>query len=387
MLKLLHEALNRSGDHYSIEYGGSHQKSLGSFKRQLHSNDSSGSSTLEAVMLDGFLSSPSKRRRHSDSNVTLVLPTPRGNMKGSLSLEGEARCDQLASESNCSTNCNDESNSGKGMISPPLTPSLEWNDPYSISPPISLSASAKHYSLRKSSPDETSSKTRMAVHVIDRGTESENSVTDRNVIIVKGPSPAHSPSTSPSSTSPSSTSPSIHRTLSRTSSKQSNDGSGGRTANNYVSCREMSVDEDPENSSVFSCVLKTESSQDSVELASVFSEDADANAPCTEVEGERSASVAGVAGESSIKTSRRRWYNHKYFSTPVHDGPGFSPPQVKGYFGPRSSSLPLPDPERGCLISPDFFPSPDADSRLPLITVSSPSDQASEGQVKKFFMP
>ncbi|XP_045603959.1 protein artemis isoform X3 [Procambarus clarkii] len=197
VLKLLHEALNRSGDHYSIEYGGTQRRSMGSFKRQLQSNESN-SSTLEAAMFDGYLTSPSKRRRHSDSNMTLVLPTPRGNMKGSLSLEDDTR--------------------------------------------------------------------------------------ESSVMI--------------------------------------------------------------------------------------------------DLKDERPASSAGVAGESAIKRSRKMWYKHKYFSTPVHeDGDKRLKVESKSTFGPRSSSLPLPEPDREGIVSPDLFPSPETDRSLPLITVSSPSDQASESQV------
>ncbi|KAB7494075.1 Protein artemis [Armadillidium nasatum] len=108
VLHLLHEALNRSGDHYSIEYGGSQRTSLGSFKRQLNSCDSTSSantstSILDVGLLDVYLSSPNKRRRHSDSNMTLILPTPRGNIKGSLSLEGEPRHEDKTEESQPST--------------------------------------------------------------------------------------------------------------------------------------------------------------------------------------------------------------------------------------------------------------------------------------------
>ncbi|XP_045603958.1 protein artemis isoform X2 [Procambarus clarkii] len=246
VLKLLHEALNRSGDHYSIEYGGTQRRSMGSFKRQLQSNESN-SSTLEAAMFDGYLTSPSKRRRHSDSNMTLVLPTPRGNMKGSLSLEGEARCD--AAEGDAATSCGAGTSGSLGAQGSPGT-SLEWVDPYTPSP-----TSSSSYDTRESS-----------------------------VMI--------------------------------------------------------------------------------------------------DLKDERPASSAGVAGESAIKRSRKMWYKHKYFSTPVHeDGDKRLKVESKSTFGPRSSSLPLPEPDREGIVSPDLFPSPETDRSLPLITVSSPSDQASESQV------
>ena len=43
----------------------------------------------------------------------------------------------------------------------------------------------------------------------------------------------------------------------------------------------------------------------------------------------RPASCAGVAGESAMKRSRRMWYKHKYFSTPVHE-PEAEKPKVLG---------------------------------------------------------
>ena len=106
VLSLLHEALSQSGDHYSIEYDGrSGTGTIGSFRRQMIP---CGSGTLSAPDDDGLsgqfkrqlpppeaASSRNKRRRHSDSGSTrqdmllLTLPNPRGNMKGSLSLEGD----------------------------------------------------------------------------------------------------------------------------------------------------------------------------------------------------------------------------------------------------------------------------------------------------------
>ena len=151
MLKLLHEALNRSGDHYSIEYGSSQRRSLGSFKRQLHGGGgsssgsesaSSSSNTLDTQVLEGFLTSPHKKRRHSDSNMMLTLPSPRGNMKGSLSLEGEARVEEGASrvpgapqhlwrntrESITSSQCPPPQPAAR-----PHSP-LDWRDPFTPSP-------------------------------------------------------------------------------------------------------------------------------------------------------------------------------------------------------------------------------------------------------------
>ncbi|XP_063604949.1 protein artemis-like [Penaeus indicus] len=354
VLKLLHEALNRSGDHYSIEYGGSQRRSLGSFKRQLQSNESN-SSTLEAAMLDGFLTSPSKRRRHSDSNMTLVLPTPRGNMKGSLSLEGEARCD--ASEGNVAGTSGNPGTQGSPGIN------LEWTDPYTPSP--TSSASCKYVTTPTSSQDEqqTSSKSSNSAKVnLSSKLETANVgniVSDsaiRNVIVKVSP-------------------PVTSRVVSAgTSIKGSDIGRYG------YSPQQMSVDADEEgdNQSISSLVK----SQDSIDLASVFSDDVGESSVMTDLKDERPSSSAGVAGESDIKRSRKMWYKHKYFSTPVHDeGDKRLKLEPKPSFGPRSSSLPLPEPDREGIVSPDLFPSPEADRSLPLITVSSPSDQASESQV------
>lgn len=353
-MKLLHEALNRSGDHYSIEYGGSQRRSLGSFKRQLQSNESN-SSTLEAAMLDGFLTSPSKRRRHSDSNMTLVLPTPRGNMKGSLSLEGEARCD--ASEGNVAGTSGNPGTQGSPGIN------LEWTDPYTPSP--TSSASCKYVTTPTSSQDEqqTSSKSSNAAKInLSSKLETAsvgNIVSDsaiRNVIVKVSP-------------------PVTSRVVSAgTSVKGSDIGRYG------YSPQQMSVDADEEgdNQSISSLVK----SQDSIDLASVFSDDVGETSVMTDLKDERPSSSAGVAGESDIKRSRKMWYKHKYFSTPVHDeGDKRLKLEPKPSFGPRSSSLPLPEPDREGIVSPDLFPSPEADRSLPLITVSSPSDQASESQV------
>ncbi|XP_076040079.1 protein artemis-like isoform X2 [Oratosquilla oratoria] len=136
VLKLLHEALNCSGDHYSIEYGGTNQRSsstsMGSYKRQLQSCDSSSqgnnSLTLDVAMLDGFLTSPCKKRRHSDSNMTLVLPTPRGNMKGSLSLEGEAqRCEAGPATAAAAAAAAAAPLSDPTTVQCPLMPQPEWS--------------------------------------------------------------------------------------------------------------------------------------------------------------------------------------------------------------------------------------------------------------------
>ncbi|KAK4318202.1 hypothetical protein Pmani_010779 [Petrolisthes manimaculis] len=351
VLKLLHEALNRSGDHYSIEYGGSQRRSMGSFKRQLHSD--SNSSTLEAAMFDGYLSSPSKRRRHSDSNMTLVLPTPRGNMKGSLSLEGEARCDAA------------EGIPGTASV-PHGSPStsLEWVDPYTPSPTSSSSSPCKYSDTPNSSHEDQQVSARpISTAKINLYSKFGPSITvvntqnDRNVIVKVSP-PVTSKAVSGRSSD-------VCRPVG-------------------FSSQQMSVDADEEgdNHSVISFV-KTHESQDSIELASVFSEDTrESTVTVADMRDERPASSAGVAGESAIKRSRKMWYKHKYFSTPVHDDVDKRlKVEPKPAFGPRSSSLPLPEPDREGIMSPDLFPSPEADRSLPLITVSSPSDQASESQV------
>lgn len=279
-------------------------------------------------MYDGFLASPSKRRRHSDSNVTLALPTPRGNMKGSLSLEGEAqRCDTTAQS---------------GATEPSPGPSLEWTDPYSPSPTSPLSSPYKFdvpgqedSALRPNCPARVNLTTRMES---DSGSGSSGGGSGRQVI-VKRVGAGH---------------PGL--------------GSGGS---------QMSVDgegeEDTDSHSVISFV---KTSQDSLELASVFSEEArDSPAPVPSVCVERPASSAGVAGESDMKRSRKMWYKHKHFSTPVHDDDKQVKVDPKPPLGPRSSSLPLPEPRPA---SPPLSPGP----ALPLITVSSPSDPASaESQV------
>ena len=330
MLKLLHEALNRSGDHYSIEYGGAQQRrSMGSFKRQLHSNESSGSSTLEAAMYDGFLTSPSKRRRHSDSNMTLVLPTPRCNMKGSLSLEGEARCEPPPAPPPALPTTPTHTPT---HTQPSPGPSLEWVDPYPPSPSSSSSAPCKY-------SEEGRSGVRSARVSLAARVESERGAGSRQVIVkVRGIGSVPGP------------------------------GSGGS---------HMSVDgEGEEDGDANSVISFVKTSQDSIELASVFSEDArDSPGPPVFGAGERPASSAGVAGESDIKRDRKLWYQHKHFSTPVHDDQDKRHnTEPKAPLGPRSSSLPLPEPRPA---SPDLSSGP----ALPLITVSSPSDPASESQV------
>ncbi|KAK8754416.1 hypothetical protein OTU49_016162 [Cherax quadricarinatus] len=362
VLKLLHEALNRSGDHYSIEYGGTQRRSMGSFKRQLQSNESS-SSTLEAVMFDGYLTSPSKRRRHSDSNMTLVLPTPRGNMKGSLSLEGEARCD--AAEGDVATNCGAGSSGSLGAQGSPGT-SLEWIDPYTPSP--TSSSSYKYtYTPNSSQEDQQSGARITSTHKVNLSCRfdsanvgiSPNDSAIRNVIVKVSPP---------------------------VTSKISSTGASSRGSDVCrlgFNSQQMSVDADEgdDNHSVVS-FIKTNESQDSIDLASVFSDDTRESTVMIDLKDERPASSAGVAGESAIKRSRKMWYKHKYFSTPVHEeGDKRLKVESKSTFGPRSSSLPLPEPDHEGIVSPDLFPSPEADRSLPLITVSSPSDQASESQV------
>lgn len=337
VLKLLHEALNRSGDHYSIEYGGAHQRrSLGSFKRQLQSNESSGSSTLEAAMYDGFLSSPSKRRRHSDSNMTLVLPTPRGNMKGSLSLEGEARCEPPTQATSTAAAA------AATPTEPSPGPSLEWVDPYPPSPASSSSSPCKYSDVSGQEDAQAGPRSAYPARVsLAARMESEGGTGSRQVIVkVRGTGTGQGP------------------------------GSGGS---------HMSVDGDgDEDGDAHSVISFVKTSQDSLELASVFSEDARESpgpSPPAPVGVERPASSAGVAGESDIKRDRKLWYQHKHFSTPVHDDQDKrlkAEPKVP--LGPRSSSLPLPEPRS---TSPDLSPGP----ALPLITVSSPSDPASESQV------
>lgn len=358
VLKLLHEALNRSGDHYSIEYGGTQRRSMGSFKRQLQSNESN-SSTLEAAMLDGFLTSPSKRRRHSDSNMTLVLPTPRGNMKGSLSLEGEARCEALEGampNSGAGTSGNEAPQGSPGT-------KLEWIDPYTPSP-VSMSQ-CKYENTPESSQDDQQSDRLSNIAKVNLMNKFDTSssietVSDsggRNVIVK----------------------------MSHTScGKMMSAGSGSRTSGDSYrggfNSQQMSVDaEDDGDTHSLSSFNKTHGSQDSIDLVSVFSDD---TRESTLIVDDRPASSAGVAGESAIKRSRKMWYKHKYFSTPVHEeGDKRMKVEPKPTFGPRSSSLPLPEPDREGIVSPDLFPSPETDRSLPLITVSSPSDQASESQV------
>ncbi|MPC10360.1 hypothetical protein E2C01_002998 [Portunus trituberculatus] len=337
VLKLLHEALNRSGDHYSIEYGGAQQRrSMGSFKRQLRSNESSGSSNLEAAMYDGFLSSPSKRRRHSDSNMTLVLPTPRVNMKGSLSLESEARCDP--STATTTTTSTATTTTTQATTEPSPGPSLEWVDPYPPSP-ASSSSPCKYPDVP--GLEDSQAGLRPRVNLAAR-LESDGGSGSRQVIVkMRGAGGVG----------------------------QCGPGSGAS---------HMSVDGDgEEDGDAHSVISFVKTSQDSLELASVFSEDArespGPSPPAPAVE--RPASSAGVAGESDIKRDRKLWYQHKHFSTPVHDDHDKrlkTEPKVP--LGPRSSSLPLPEPRP---TSPDLSPGP----ALPLITVSSPSDPASESQV------
>lgn len=126
----------------------------------------------------------------------------------------------------------------------------------------------------------------------------------------------------------------------------------------------MSVDNDDDNQSMAS-YIPTQGSQDSIDLASVFSEDQPDSPhdyrdsgvdprPCfsAEVAGEKGV---GVGGESAMKRSRKQWYKHKYFSTPVHeegDKRRMSPQPVKATFGPRSCSLPLPEPDLTCVMQP-----------------------------------
>ncbi|KAK7067353.1 Protein artemis [Halocaridina rubra] len=365
VLKLLHEALNRSGDHYSIEYGGTQRRSMGSFKRQLQSNESN-SSTLEAAMLDGFLTSPSKRRRHSDSNMTLVLPTPRGNMKGSLSLEGEARCEAVEGGGpppplpppNCGAGT-----SGNEVPQGSPRSKLEWVDPYTPSP---VSSSCKYGNTPDSSQEDYQHEKMTNFAKVDlmnkfEATSSVETVSDSGVcnVIVKVMHPSGKVTASGG-------------TGVRTS--------GGETYRCGFNSQQMSVDAEEEGDNQSLCSFnKTHGSQDSIDLASVFSDDTRESTVMVE---ERPASSAGVAGESPIKRSRKMWYKHKYFSTPVHDeGDKRMKVEPKPIFGPRSSSLPLPEPDREGIVSPDLFPSPEADRSLPLITVSSPSDQASESQV------
>lgn len=360
VLKLLHEALNRSGDHYSIEYGGTQRRSMGSFKRQLQSNESN-SSTLEAAMFDGYLTSPSKRRRHSDSNMTLVLPTPRGNMKGSLSLEGETRCDATG---DVASSCGIGTSGSHGPQGSPGT-SLEWVDPYTPSP--TSSTSCKYSDTPNSSQEDQQSNARITstakvnlsskLDSANLGNTSCDSAI-RNVIVKVSP-------------------PVTSKVISAGTNRASD------VCRSSFNSQQMSVDADEEgdNQSIIS-IIKTNESQDSIDLASVFSDDTRESTVMVDFKDERPASSAGVAGESAIKRSRKMWYKHKYFSTPVHeDGDKRLKVEPKATFGPRSSSLPLPEPDREGIVSPDLFPSPEVDRSLPLITVSSPSDQASESQV------
>ncbi|MCL4105213.1 UNVERIFIED_CONTAM: hypothetical protein GTU68_055344 [Idotea baltica] len=333
VLKLLHEALNRSGDHYSIEYGGSQRTGLGSFKRQLHTSESScnggnssSSSILEAGLLDVYLASPNKRRRHSDSNMTLVLPTPRGNMKGSLSLEGETRHEPKGEEpSQPSTS----SLASKHSQSESVEDELEWRDPYSPSP--------------LKTPNFFQSSTETCI--------TECSGAKRNL---------------------------------STDLSVASDADGGRrnSLNGKRGRMEKSASDVEEEEAAAKGFLKMDGSQDSIELNSVFSDEGDRDSIFDPVDMNRPCSSTGIPEESPIKRSRKMWYKHKYFSTPVHDEVEKGHKlESKPCIGPRSSSLPLPESYRDALMSPDFFLSTDGERNLPLITVSSPSDPASESQV------
>ncbi|RXG54818.1 hypothetical protein Avbf_06605 [Armadillidium vulgare] len=346
VLHLLHEALNRSGDHYSIEYGGSQRTSLGSFKRQLNSCDSTCSantstSILDVGLLDVYLSSPNKRRRHSDSNMTLILPTPRGNIKGSLSLEGEPRHEDKTEESQPSTSILsfERKSTEKVSFSDSMqgTEELEWRDPYSPSPTKShpFFQSSTETCMLESTHQTSGAKRNLLVNEGETLSESESS----NVL-----------------------------------RKHSSNGTKEIPIERKVS-GDFDLDKTKNT-------LKTQESQDSLEINSVFSDEGDRDSIFDTFDSNRPTPSPRFSEESPIKQSRKSWYKHKYFSTPVHD----EVEKVlkfdgKSCIGPRSSSLPLPESCRDDAMSQEFSTSVDGERNLPLITVSSPSDQASESQV------
>ncbi|CAL4075738.1 unnamed protein product, partial [Meganyctiphanes norvegica] len=430
VLRLLHEALNRSGDHYSIEYGGSgssnQRKPLGSFKRQLQSNESNSSiATLESSMYDGSsLSSLHKRRRHSDSNMTLILPTPRGNMKGSLSLEGEAgrseqghqmesEMEDIKYDSAYQSHEKEEksfndimskmlpiaTSSGVGSLEsscaaveatslsppPPSTPPppsgpLIWIDPYTPSP--NKSGSECRPKLTNTSHNE---------HQLS-GIKTLNTNTAKTDLTCKLETSSSEVPTSDNNCSETMLRNIIVKvTPAFTTYDACKSVSGIVAASKVVDVynkgwQAMSVDNDDDNQSMAS-YIRTQGSQDSIDLASVFSEeppdspqdfrDGGEPRPCSSagVAGERGVAVGG---ESAMKRCRKQWYKHKYFSTPVHedgDKRRMVPLQAKPTIGPRSCSLPLPDPyHREEMVSPDICDVNSPNSSLPVITVSSPSD-------------
>ena len=262
VLKLLNDALNRSGGHYSIEYvGGNRDNMEMDFKRRRYVNSktvaqseaslattatcsSTSSNLLEPSKIDAFVPNPTKKRRYSDSNMSVNFPMPRTNIKGSLSLEGDSRQQRRPPDLHCLLPIKQQTLSvtdSEGDI-------VEWSDPYSPAP-------SKY----------------------------------RNVFFDS-------------------------------------------------SCE--SIKDDPTVSD----------SQDTV-----FSEEPD-------------SVFSGPSKESPTKQSRKMWYKHKYFSTPIHE--------EKPTLNYRSTSLPLPESEKNS--TSQLFSSTEQD--IPLITVSSPSESQKESK-------
>lgn len=301
---------------------------------------------LDAGLLDVYLLSPNKRRRHSDSNMTLVLPTPRGNMKGSLSLEGETRHEDKEDDSS-------QPSTSALKRSPKLSHSdtgddLEWTDPFSPSP-----LKSQHHFF------QSSAETCIAEHPgIKRNQSIELTFSSERDFDAAGLAPL--------------------------SGKGSLNGRGQTTEPRERRSATTDLKEADDSSSVKG-FLVSYASQDSTE-ASVLSDDvADRETSLDLFEDNGKPPLCAMppaAVESSIKQSRKMWYKHKYFSTPVHDEVDKTmKPEIKPGLGLRSSSLPLPESYPEDFLSPDLFASTDSERNLPLITVSSPSDQASESQV------
>lgn len=352
VLSLLHEALSQSGDHYSIEYDGRSagggtlpplfrrlapslpssttdgEGSLGSFKRQLD---------------DTCPSSANKRRRHSDSGniaqdvLLLALPSPRGNMKGSLSLEGEPQQSSPTGSLSSITAAvaAEEEPSSSSLESPasdrsPMAPIKDSASDRSTdgSSGVPCGARAEQWARRDDSRDSESS----SVFGDDLETNSM----------------FRSPSVTSSNNSPS------YKT------------SGVATNNVPDNCNSV-ADDDPAsgtNGGSLSCSVL------------------------------RDVSVVG-GGEDKTCRRRRLWYRHHHFSTPVsedisnhnttqnkHEVVGRPPHQRLSL---RSSSLPdphtLPLAPLDCRVSrPPQSPLtllpppiPCHSPPLPLITVSSPT--------------
>ena len=370
VLSLLHEALSQCGDHYSIEYDGrGGSPGAGQFKRHVPIGSTDAMPNIQEP-LGQFkrqlpapsYGSPCKRRRHSDSGsirqdvLLLTLPNPRGNMKGSLSLEGEAQQSAAAAAASAVTDVDAvQPNGTSGSL---LTSSSSLSSQSSpMSAPISplLPLKVSQCDLLSTGLDDVSNDSALGPTPPKSGGEWRRGSISQD---------------------------------SECSSVFSDDGGSlarGITYGCEDDCRSLPrgntgdtviCADDDKNSSIApsvsdSGVLMRTLTRDS-SIGSVMSD-------CPE-------SVYNMTQDKAGKR-RRLWYKHHHFSTPVTDDLNYHSSSASNRLAIRSSSLPDPHtfpltsdydlpPHTPLLVSSHSLhppPIPCESPPLPLITVSSPS--------------